>query len=273
MPDSRDGSQGSEDQGNLSYQQEIEDALNDDPQRIGDVWRLRTKHGENAEGIRADLNVKTVGTVHSSLGLIDTLLNCKRSTNAPTLALQRARALRSFAKRHEKLSPASKHIVEELATEHQRVADDEEALANETEQIARKGGLSRGQPGIYVYALPHYLRFPVSRADSDESNPRTYLKVGMSNVDAKGRVRQQVTTALPEPPRVLRRYVLQASNADYRRVEDRMHRHLNAADHNQNRQRGAGKEWFLTHLTFVDSTADILGLAIEYEDEDYPSVL
>ncbi len=273
MPEPRDGIQGAEDQGNISYRKEIEDALNEDPQRIGDIWRLRSKHGENAEKIRADLHVKTVGTVHSSLGLIDTLLNCKRSTSAPTLALQRARALRSFAKRHEGLSPASKRTVEELATEHQRVADDEEALADETKQIAQKGGLSKGQPGIYVYTLPHYLRFPVSRADSDESNPRTYLKVGMSNVDAKGRVRQQATTALPEPPRVLRRYVLQANNSDYGRVESRMHQHLNAADHNQNRQRGAGKEWFLTHLTFIDDTADLLGLTIEYEDEAYPSVL
>lgn len=39
-----------------------------------------------------------------------------------------------------------------------------------------------------------------------------------------------------------------------------MHDHLNAADHNQNRKRGAGKEWFKTHLIFVDSTANLLGL-------------
>ncbi len=50
-----------------------------------------------------------------------------------------------------------------------------------------------------------------------------------------------------------------------------MHTHLNAADHNQNRSRGAGKEWFLTHLTFIDSTADLLAMEIKYEDEAYPA--
>ena len=272
MPGPGNSDQGNEALGNLSYRQEIEDALQDDSQRIGDVWRLKSKHGKNAEKIRRDLDLKTVGTVNACLGLIDTLLNCKRDTSAPTLALQRARGLRSFAKRHEKLSPATKRRVEELAAEHQRVAEDEEALADEANEIARKGGLGKG-PGIYVYALPHYLRFPVIRADSDESNPRTYLKVGMSRVDAKGRVQQQATTALPEPPLILRRYVLRAKRADYASVEDKMHRHLNAADHNQNRRSGAGKEWFLTHLTFIDSTADLLDLAIDYEDQDYPSAL
>ena len=110
--------------------------------------------------------------------------------------------------------------------------------------------------------------------DDDESNPRTYLKVGMSRVDAEGRIKQQATTALPDPILVLKRYVFPDSEtADYRKVEHRMHRHLNAADHSQNRRRGAGKEWFLTHLAFVDSTADLLGLVSKYEDENFPSKL
>ena len=49
-----------------------------------------------------------------------------------------------------------------------------------------------------------------------------------------------------------------------------MHVHLNAADHNQNRKRGAGKEWFLTHLKFIDSTAELLGLVVDYEYEASP---
>ena len=258
----------------LSYRQEIERALENDPQRIGDVWRLMSKLDGQAEAIREELGLRTVSTINSSQGAIKTLLECSRHTDAPTLALQRARMLRSFARRHDQLSPQTRSRLQDLAREHERVAEDEDALAHEADSIERRDALRSKTPGIYVYTLPHYLRFPVSGADSNESNPRTYLKVGMSRVDAKGRIQQQVTTALPEPPLVLRRYVLgEGKKADYGEIEKRMHRHLNAADHNQNLRRGAGKEWFLTHLTFIDSTAELLGLAIEYEDEDYPSTL
>ena len=39
---------------------------------------------------------------------------------------------------------------------------------------------------------------------------------------------------------------------------------LAAADHFRNSKRGsgAGTEWFLTHLKFLDSTAELLGLKI-----------
>ena len=64
-----------------------------------------------------------------------------------------------------------------------------------------------GVRGIYVYTLPHYLRYPVDPSeDEDEStDDRTYLKVGMSGKDIIQRVRQQVNTALPEEPSYGRR--------------------------------------------------------------------
>ena len=259
-----------------SYREEIESALQRDTQRIGDVWREMSTNGRHAEAIKNALGLATVGSVHSSFGSIDTLLRCERLTGGPTLALQRARMLRNFLKRNDQLSSATKSRLTDLAAEHQRAAEDEKALADEAKQLEGQGsqGLGSGTPGIYVYTLPHYIKQPVKDADSDESNPRTYLKVGMSRVDVKGRIQQQVTTALPEPPLVLRRYVLGVEGkADYKDVETRMHRHLNAADHNQNRRSGAGKEWFLTHLTFIDSTAELLGLVIEYEDANYPSTI
>ena len=178
----------------------------------------------------------------------------------------------NFVKRNDQLSPPTGHRLETLAIEHQRIAEDERAVADEAKRIEGQGQhFGSGMPGIYVYTLPHYIMHPVRDADNDESNPRMCLKVGMSRVDAQGRIQQQVTTALPEPPLVLRRYVLREEGDDYKKVEDRMHRHLDATDHNQNRRRGAGKEWFLTHLTFIDSTAELLGLVIEYADENYPS--
>ena len=275
MAEEADSNLDGEDQGDVKYREEIKGALSQDTQRIGDVWHQMSEHEPRAEAIKDTLGLATVGPVYIWLGAIDTLLKCNRLTSAPTLALQRARMLRSFLKRHEQqLSDKTKDRLRDLASEHQRVAEDEKALADEAERIETKGAFASGTPGIYVYTLPHYMRFPVMDVDSDESNPRTYLKVGMSSVDTKERIQQQVTTALPEPPLLLRIYVLrEANNADYGEVEEKMHRHLNAADHNQNRRRGAGKEWFLTHLTFIDSTAELLGLVIDYQDEDHPSSL
>ena len=117
--------------GSLTYRGEIEDALQQDTQRIGDVWRQRETQGQqSAEAIREALGLATVGSVHSCLGSIETLLNCDRLTDAPTLAVQRARMLRSFAKRHNQLSDATKERLKNLAEEHQRVVEDEEALAS-----------------------------------------------------------------------------------------------------------------------------------------------
>ena len=258
------------------YRKEIAAALEQDPQRIGSVWRQRPAHGTNAEKIRVALELETVGVVHNALGSIETLLKCKALTKGRTSALQRARMLRNFAKRHEHgLSTVTKSRLSDLATEHQRIADDDNAIAKEAKENEDHGQLLR-KAGIYVYTLPHYIQQPVRKVDDNDSDssPRTYLKVGMSKVDAKGRIQQQVTTALPEEPMILRLYVLEdAQQADYKKLEARMHRHLNAADHNQNRRRGAGKEWFMTHLTFVDSTAELLGLVRAHEHKDYPSEL
>ena len=59
---------------------------------------------------------------------------------------------------------------------------------------------------------------------------------------------------------------------DLAEVERKTHRHLNAAGHVGNSERGAGQEWFLTHLKLLDSTAELLGLkthfAIDGSDDD-----
>ena len=262
-----------QDQDDPNYKEEIEGALKEDQQRIGDVFREKSEHGDNPDAIRKALGIPTVGSVYQNLGSVKTLLECKRLTSAPMLALQRARLLRSFAKRHgSRLSDETVRRLQELASEHQKVAEDEDALADEANRAKKQVEDQSGKPGIYVYTLPHYMKHPVIEAESDESRDRTYLKVGMSGVSTKKRIQQQTTTALPEPPLTLRRYAHpKAKDADYRELEEKMHRHLNAADHNQNRQTGAGKEWFLTHLPFIDSTAELLGMVIEYdyENEDH----
>ncbi|MCY3839244.1 MAG: GIY-YIG nuclease family protein, partial [Gammaproteobacteria bacterium] len=109
--------------------------------------------------------------------------------------------------------------------------------------------------GIYVYTLPHYLRHPKQPADDPGySSNKTLLKVGMSDRDVLERVRQQ-GTGLPEPPVLLR--VFTSKDRPLTEVEATMHKLLGAFDHNPNRERGAGKEWFLTLLPALDALASV----------------
>ncbi|MCY4040302.1 MAG: GIY-YIG nuclease family protein [Gammaproteobacteria bacterium] len=252
-----------------NYKEEIEGALKEDEQRIGDVFREKSKHDNDPEAIRKALGVPTVGTIYIHLGAIQTLLECRRITKGPELARVRARMLRSFADRHaDLLTDGTKQRLLTLAHEHQNFAEDESTLAAAANRAKKHDEEQSGKPGIYVYTLPHYMNKPVFEPEEDDSNDRTYLKVGMSNRDAGKRVREQITTALPEAPLILRRYELSdPKDAKYQELEKKMHEHLNAADHNQNRETGAGKEWFLTHLPFIDSTARLLGLVPVYEYE------
>ena len=254
-----------------SYRLEVESALAVDSQRLGDVYRARNEVGDkDAQRIADDLGMGTVGPVYSYMGSIQTLLECRRLTDGPILASQRASMLRSFAKRHvNNLSSETCQRLDDLATEHDRIAVDEEAIVRENEGLERSAGseVPSGLAGIYVYTFPHYLRYPVVPSDEDDTNPRTYLKIGSSGADMAVRVRQQNTTATPEPPVILRMYT--CPDGGIESIERRIHNHLSAADHNPNRSPGAGKEWFLTHLRFVDSTADLLGLKLEHSHPDY----
>ena len=252
------------------YRREIEGALDNDTQRIGDVWEQR-KQGKDAEAIKDALGVGTTGPVYACLGSIDTLLRCEVLTDGSVLAAQRARMLRSFTKRHE-LSPTTNARLKKLAEDHQQRSQKSEGdFDGDTDaQKAQPTGTELlDKPGVYVYTLPHYRKRPVEEApDGEQSNDRTFLKIGMSDVGVGKRVQQQATTALPEPIEILRHYVFRdGKTGSYKDVETRMHAHLNAADHNQNRKRGAGKEWFMTHLIFVDSTADLLGLEADFVHE------
>lgn len=254
-----------------SYRHEIENALAVDSQRLGDVYRARNEIGGNdVQRISEMLGHGTHGPVRSYLGSIQTLLERRRLTVGPTRARKRARVLRSFVKRHANgLSSDTRQRLEELATEHDRIAVDEEAIVRENEGLERSASseVPNGLAGIYVYTFPHYLRYPVVPTDEDDTNPRTYLKIGSSTTDMVARVKQQNTTALPEPPIILRMYT--CPDGEIETVERRLHDHLSAADHNPNRSPGAGREWFLTHLRFVDSTADLLGLKLEHSHPDY----
>jgi hypothetical protein len=124
-----------------------------------------------------------------------------------------------------------------------RAEEDQEA--KEATEVAE----AEAVPGIYVYTLPHYWRYPY-----DEDSGRTLLKVGRSDRSVIQRFRDQTrTTALPEDPVLLRIYVTVGEEAV--RWERQFHDLLTAADHDRSTARTGGTEWFLTSLKFLDALA------------------
>ena len=113
-------------------------------------------------------------------------------------------------------------------------------------------------PGIYVYSLMHYLRFPY-----DHQSGRTLMKVGRSDRDVIKRFREQIrTTALPEEPVLLRIYESSSIESNLATIEKQFHSLLEAADHDRSAARTGGTEWFLTSLKFLDEIGSALGLTV-----------
>ena len=135
----------------------------------------------------------------------------------------------------------------------ERQAQEEQTVLNQTITLEKKS-----TPGIYVYSLMHYLRFPY-----DQGTGRTLMKVGRSDRDVIKRFREQIrTTALPEEPVLLRIYESTSETTELAAMEKRFHSLLDAADHDRSAARTGGTEWFLTSLKFLDEIGSTLGLRV-----------
>ena len=222
----------------------------------------------------------TTGPIRQVLYEIKTLLDCAVSTDKPTVAERRVGLIRAFLRDHQDpqgtLSRGTIAKLTSLQDDHERLSKDENAIDRETQAIEKEAdeadsNMPTGVQGIYVYSYPHYLKYPVLPSDEDDSKSRTYLKIGRSEASIETRVKQQIwdagVTALPEPPIILRMY--SCSDGNVTEIESVMKRHFNAADQDKAHQVGAGREWFLTHLRFIDSTAKILKLSLEYAHPEY----
>ena len=265
-----------------SYREEIETALKEDTSRIGDVFReMQEDKNKSARSIADNLEISTPSTVNYYLQLIETLLECRLIAKGSKRPKDIASMVRGFSRRHSNsLSDQVKQQLSDLEDEHESFANNVnvDVIIREHEEIERalESDDRLDVPGIYVYTYPHYNSSPVEPSQEDYTDARTFLKIGVTKASegASKRIQQQigqVRTALPEPPLILRIY--DGDGVDLKEVEKRLQKHLEAADHNQvNRQRGegVGMEWYLTHLKFLDSTADLLGLEAKYRrpDED-----
>jgi len=228
--------------------------LDADDSRIGEVYR-RLQRGLTADEIAVELEVSTSSFVWSYERMARSLLDGDLPT-APTVAMNVARKFRSILK-SKRLSPEARRYLETNLPELERRANDESARVVEVERAKEmtEQAESLNEVGIYVYALPHYLRYPF-----DPDSGRTLMKVGRSDSDIIQRFRNQTrTTALPEEPILLRIY--RTDGRGTTNVESDFHRLLEAADHHRSVARTAGREWFVTSTRFLDEVARVMRLS------------
>jgi hypothetical protein len=231
---------------------EIAALLEADQTTLGDVWRRR-QEGKTPEQI-AEEDGNTVGPAYSYFNLQNAVLNGTVS-QAPSVARGVAARIRRWLKT-KPMSDELRRALEDQEKALNAVVNDSQASEAETEEAVAKSKEAEAEniPGICVYTLPHYVRYPY-----DGKTGRTLLKVGHSSVDALYRATSQArVTSLPEDPWLLRIYPVDASSE----VEKSMHAFLRAGDHDGVRGGRIGAEWFLTSLKFLDHVAKSLGLEV-----------
>lgn len=239
---------------------ELEAFLEDDQSRLGQVYRA-LQRDLDAGAIAAELEIGTSSFVWNYERIIKAVLD-GNLPKAPTVALGAARRYRSILK-SARLSAAARSYLETNLRELERRADDETAREIEIQQAQEQtqAAEARNDIGIYVYALPHYLRYPF-----EPDSGRTLMKVGRSDSDVMVRFKNQTrTTALPEEPILLRIY--RTNGNPTAPVESAFHRLLDAADHSRSVSRSAGREWFVTSTRFLDEVAKVMKLSIEVVSE------
>jgi hypothetical protein len=232
--------------------------LQSDQSRLGEVYRALDE-GLTAPEIAERLDVATSNFVWNIDRIAHALLDGDLP-RAPTVALQTAMRFRRILK-SAPLSDAARLYLTTKLEELERAANDESARVEETQraQEQTQQAEARDEAGIYVYALPHYLRYPF-----DPETGRTLMKVGRSDRDVIVRFRQQArTTALPEEPVLLRIYRTDEGT----RFEANFHRLLEAADHYRSVARTAGREWFVTSTRFLDEAARVMELPVTVVNE------
>lgn len=230
--------------------------LEADESRLGEVYRA-LQRGLTAREIAAEFEISTPNFVWNYERTVKALLDGNLPI-APTVALGAARKFRSILGA-TRLSPPTREYLETNLRELEQRANDETARVAEDKQAQEQthAAEARQDVGIYVYALPHYLRHPYA-----PESGRTLMKVGRSDSDVIQRFRTQTrTTALPEEPILLRIYRTELASAAS--VENNFHRLLAAADHSVSVTRSAGREWYLTSIKFLDEVAKILKLPTE----------
>lgn len=245
MPESSDAS--------FDRRAEVEQLLAEDETVLGRFWSYE-EQGLTAEEMQNAEGTGTPGWTYNYRSLLGVLRDGEIPTS-PTYALQGARRIRTWLKLPN-MSPELRHALVEQEKLLMSRAEDRDAQQEEVGEAVEKTKAAETTegPGIYVYTLPHYLRYPY-----EPDSGRTLLKVGHSSRDALYRANSQgKLTALPEDPILLRIYPVEESA----KAEKDFHEWLRDADHAGNRTLRGGSEWFVTSTKFLDRVARSAGLEV-----------
>ncbi len=234
---------------------EIEKALESDTTVLGEVYR-GLRDGLSDEELRVQRGVENQNFVWNYKRTIRALIEGDLPS-APSVASQTAARFRKFLKTVPFSHAARQRLEQRLAVLESRIGDPDAQAAEEHQALAAtKAAEEHAEPGIYVYTLPHYLRYPY-----DPERQHTLLKVGHSGNSVIQRFRaQKRETVLPEEPVLLRVYPVGGETSA--EVERKFHDLLDAADHLRSEGRAVGREWFLTTTKFLDQIAVTLKLSV-----------
>ena len=235
---------------NEQYLNEVQKALDKDIRPLGDVYRLYNK-GKSRNEIAKELNVTKEFAYYYIL--FCRAIEKRRLPKSPKGARNCVSVLRDFLKLHRK--DFSKLTIQKLTIWKKscdRRANDPQARLEEV----TKSGIA----GIYVYTYPHYYRHP-DVTETNDTDARIRLKVGMSEKDACKRIMQQ-RTGMPERPKILQIWKVE-NDSNMREIEKKIHEHLRKIGHGDHSNEG--REWFLTNEQSIASTANLLGLSCLYD--------
>jgi hypothetical protein len=238
-----------------SIRAEIENALEADASVLGEVYQ-GLRRGLSDEDLRVQRGAQNSNFVWNYKRTLTALLDGDLPS-APSVASQTAARFRKLLKTVQ-FSPAARQRLERrLAVLESRVGDPDAQAAEEQKALAvTRAAEEHAEAGVYVYTLPHYLRYPY-----DPERQHTLLKIGHSGSSVIQRFRaQKRETVLPEEPVLLRVYP--AGDTNSAEIERRFHDLLDAADHLRRDGRAVGREWFLTTTKFLDQIAVTLNLPI-----------
>lgn len=175
---------------------QIETALEQDTQRIGDVYRWNEKHRGDVKKIQEEMGIDGPGGVYSYFHYIDALFE-DFDTESPSKALQVHRQLASFKQRHaSNLNPKTNEYIDKSMNKYFSIYQNEEKQQIETRRSADTFNEIASKKCIYVYSFPHYVKYPHVASKDGITDDRYMLKLGRTRNSAEKRVAQQ-TTAMP----------------------------------------------------------------------------
>lgn len=232
---------------NEQFQKKAQKAFENDTTKLRKVYGLH-KNGMSRPEIRKKLNTESIGAYSR---LIETI-----ETGVPKAS---AKDLQRFINRHRKdFSAVDIQKLERLATECDRRANKKSTKSKKETSQAEEALEKSDIAGIYVYTYPKYYYHP-DVPETNDTDARIYLKIGMSEKGAFKRVMQQ-KTGMPEEPKTLQIWKVE-NDGDLREMERKIHDHLRIIGHGGHQR----KEWFLTNEDSVESIANLLGLRLHYK--------